>query len=307
MQETEITMEGDEPNEGIPPQSRETKDVGRASFWRSALWSLGGLALFVLLVGLIPQPRLEGGLLLIVGIVLALVPAALWLLLFYQQDRKEPEPKRIVLRVFLFGALMASGAGQPIIQDLFRVDEWLHGGVWLRLAGLILVVGFTQEFFKYAAVRYTVFPTADFAGRVDGIIYGVAAGLGYATALNLAYVISHEGVVPFVGSLQMVNTALIGAGFAAVTGYFLAGAKYGGRPVWWVPAGLATAAVLNGLVAFLRRGVAVQGLTYRPLNALFLSVGLVAVTLGVLYFMIRRAEWRARSEDIREEADGHAG
>jgi RsiW-degrading membrane proteinase PrsW (M82 family) len=240
----------------------------------------------------IPQPSLEGVPLLALGIVLALVPAGLWLVFFYSQDRKEPEPKRVVLRVFLFGAVMASGAGLRLVGDLFRVGEWLQVNPWLRLGGLILIVGFTQEFLKYFAVRYTVFPTADFGDRVDGIIYGVAAGLGYATALNVEYVISNQGVVLFVGSLRMVDTALAQASFAAVTGYFLAGAKYGNRPVWWVPAGLTTAAILNGLVAFLRREVTVQGFTYRPLNALILAVVFVAVTLGILFVIIRRAEWR---------------
>jgi RsiW-degrading membrane proteinase PrsW (M82 family) len=269
----------------------------RKSFWRSGLASLGGLLLFVTLMGLVPQPRLAGVPLLVVGIVLALVPALLWLTFFYQQDRKEPEPKRVVLRVFLFGALMASGAGLPIVRDLFRGGEWLQGSQWLRLGWLILIVGFTQEFLKYATVRYTVFPTTDFKDRVDGIIYGVAAGLGYATALNLEYVLSNQGVILFVGSLRMVDNALAQASFAAVTGYFLAGARHGGRPVWWVPAGLTMAAILNGLVAFLRREVSVQGLTYQPLNALFLAIVFVTVTLGILFAIIRRAEWRAMTED----------
>jgi len=283
----------------------QTGEEVRGSFWRSGLASLLGLAVFVALVGLIPQPSFEGIPLLAVGIVLALVPALLWLVFFYQQDRKEPEPKRVVFRVFLFGALMASGAGEPILS-LFGVDQWIHGSAWLRLVGLIVVVGFTQEFFKYAAVRYTVFPTGDFGSRVDGIIYGVAAGLGYATALNLSYVFANEGVVLFVGSLQMVDTALAQAGFAAVTCYFLAGARHGDRPVWWVPAGMALAATLNGVFAFLRREVTVQGLTFKPLNALFLSIAFVAVALGILFFMLRRAERRTTGGDLQEEARGHA-
>lgn len=284
----------------------EPKEEVPGSFWRSGLASLVGIAVFITVMGLIPQPSYGGIPLLAVGTVLALVPALLWLIFFYQQDRKEPEPKRVVLRVFLFGALMASGAGEPIL-NLFRVDEWIHGNAWLRLAALILVVGFVQEFFKYAAVRYTVFPTGDFNNRVDGIIYGVAAGVGYATALNLSYVLSNQGVVLFVGSLRMVDTALAQAGFAAVTCYFLAGARHGRRPVWWVPAGLTLAAILNGLFTFLRREVTVQGLTYKPLNALFLSIGFMALALGILFFMLRRAEWRSKRGDSQEEAHGHAG
>jgi len=305
MQETKPTENDGDQKDASSSSSPQTRTDIRASFWRSGLLSLGGLALFIILMGLVPWPRLEDMPLLALGIILALVPALLWLIFFYQQDRKEPEPKRVVLRVFFFGALMASGIAQPIIS-LFHVDEWVRGSAWLQLGALILIAGFTQEFFKYAAVRYTVFPTPDFGGRLDGIIYGVAAGLGYATALNLTYVVSNQGVVPFVGSLRMVDTALAQAGFVAVTCYFLAGARDGGRPVWWVPAGLTLAAVLNGLFAFLRREVTVQGLTYKPVNALFLSIAFMVVSLGILFFMIYRAERRTRREELRGEAHGQA-
>jgi RsiW-degrading membrane proteinase PrsW (M82 family) len=198
---------------------------------------------------------------------------------------------------------MASGVAQPLIR-LFQVDDWMTGSVWLELAALILIVGFIQEFFKYAAVRYTVFPTPDFGGRLDGIIYGVAAGLGYATALNLIYVLSNQGVVPFVGSLRMVDTALAQAGFVAVTCYFLAGARNGDKPVWWVPAGLTLAAVLNGLFSFLRQEISVQGLSYKPVNALLLSIAFLGVSLGILFFMIYRAQRSSGREEARGEAHG---
>lgn len=268
----------------------------RTSFWRSGLAVLLGLVAFVIIMGVLPQDRLQGTPLLAVGIVLALVPALLWLTFFHQQDRRESEPKRIVFRVFLAGAVLASGVGLPIIRDLLRVEEWLQGSLWLRLAGLILAVGFTQEFLKYAALRYTVFPTAEFRNRLDGVLYGVAAGLGYATVLNLDYVLSHQGVILFVGAIQMVDTALAQAGFAAVTAYFLAGAKYGDRPIWWVPAGLTTAAVLNGVFAVLREEVSVRGLTYNPLYALLLAIGFTLVALVILFAIIRRARWRTAGQ-----------
>ncbi len=296
MSEPKPTQDDESRKDESPAWTPEMRREIRASFWRSGLASLAGLALFVAFVALVPQPRLEGVPLVLLGFVLALVPAAIWLIFFYHQDRREPEPKRVVLRVFLFGALMASGAGVPVIRDLFRVQGWMEGTPWLHLGALILVVGFTQEFLKYATVRYTVFPTDDFQGRMDGIVYGVAAGLGYATALNLEYVLSNQGVVVFVGSLQMVDTALAQASFAAITGYFLAGARDWGRPIWWVPAGLVLAAFLNGLVAYLRELVAVHGLTFRPLNATLLAAAFVAVTLAVLLFMINRAEWRTMTK-----------
>lgn len=265
-------------------------DVTQKSFWRSGLASLVGLILFVLIMGWIPQPEFRGPTLLVIGVLLALVPAFLWFIFFFQQNRKSLEPKRTVWRVLLFSGLLASGAGLPLINQLFHIQTWLHGNPWLKLLGLILIMGFTQEFLKFMAIRYTVFPTTDFRSRIDGMIFGIAAGLGYATVHNVEYVISSKGVLLLVGSMHMVVTALAHAGFAAIPGYFLAGAKYGRRPIWWVPAGLGLAAVSNGVFTHLRQEITVRGLAYNPLNAMLMAFGFVVLTLTILLVMMRRAE-----------------
>ena len=274
-------------------QLRRNSQVGkeiRRDIWRSGGWALIGLIMFVIIMGLIPQPQFRGIRLIIFGLILALIPALLWLAFFFQQNRKQPEPKRTVWRVFLFSGLLASGAGIRLIDDLFAIDTWLRGNAWLRLIGLILIVGITQEFLKYFTVRYTVFPTKDFQDRMDGIVYGIVAGLGYATVLNMSYVLTNQGVLFFVGSMHMVVTALAQAGFSAVTCYFLAGAKHGDKPIWWVPSGLALAAILNGFFTHLRQEIIVRGLTYNPWNAFFLAASFVVLALGILFAMIRRAE-----------------
>lgn len=265
-------------------------DQIRSNFLRSGFVSLAGLALFVLIMGWIPQPDFRGSSRIFIGILIALVPAFLWLIFFFQQNRKSPEPKRTVWRVFLFSGLLASGAGLPLINELYRIQAWFLGNPWLKLLGLILIMGFTQEFLKYMAIRYTVFPTTDFRSRIDGMIYGIAAGLGYATVLNFEYVLSNKGVILHVGSMHMIVTALAQAGFASIPGYFLAGAKFGTRPVWWVPAGLGLAAGANGVFTHLRNEITARGLTYNPLNALLLAAGFVLLTLSILYIMMRRAE-----------------
>jgi RsiW-degrading membrane proteinase PrsW (M82 family) len=263
---------------------------------RSGLWALAGLILFVLIMGWIPQPQLTGIPLKLLGLGLALVPAFLWLAFFLQQDRKHPEPKRIVLKVFFFSAIAASGAGLRLVDELFKLETWLPEDPWLRLLGLILIVGFSQEFLKYLVVRYTVFTTEDYSERTDGILYGIVAGLGYATALNMEYVLSNQGVLLFVGSMHMVVTALAQAGFSAVSGYFLSGAKTGEKPVWWVPIGLILAALLNGTFTHLRHEIIARGLTYNPWNAFLLALGFAILVLVILFTLTQRAELRNRDE-----------
>jgi RsiW-degrading membrane proteinase PrsW (M82 family) len=251
-----------------------------------------GLLVFVGLVALgasRTQLRLEGAALVWAGIVLAIVPALFWLAFFYQQDRLEPEPKQFVSGVFLLGAFLASAAGIPVVRDLFQVQEWMPRSTAANILGSVLVIGFVQEFLKYAAVRYSVYLSHEFDERIDGIIYGTAAGLGFATMLNIHYVTDHAGVDLSVGVVRIAVTALAHASFAGISGYFLGRAKFEKEPVWWLPLGVIIAAVLNGLFTFVRGEIVTVGLRYRPLNGLGLAAVVALMTFFALNFLMRRA------------------
>ena len=269
----------------------------RSSVWRSSAVTLVALLVFaalVIAVILWLDPVLEGTALIAAGIGLAIVPAILWLAFFRLQDLLEPEPKRYVLLVFVVGALLASAVGMPVVRGLFRVQDWL-GYSWLvNLLGSILVVGAVQEFLKYAAVRYSVYLLPEFDERMDGILYGTAAGLGYATMLNIRYVIDSGGVNLEVGIVRIVVTALAQASFAGITGYFLARAKVEDEPVGWLALGLAIAAVLNGVFSLLLGGVTrtrdvLTGQTATPWYGLVLAALFAGAILGVLFALMRRA------------------
>jgi protease PrsW len=221
--------------------------------WGPLLVEIGAVVIFAALVAAIVgfgNLNLTGTTRLVAGVVLALVPAAIWLVAFYQQDRLEPEPKHYVIGVFVLGALLATAVGQPVIRDFFQVQNWLGANIIINILGSILIVGFVQEFLKYAAVRYTVFNSVEFDERVDGIIYGAAAGLGYATMTNLDYIVSNGGVDLGVGAIRVAVTALAHASFAGVTGYFLGRAKFENMGPFWLPLGLLLAATLNGIVTY---------------------------------------------------------
>jgi protease PrsW len=233
--------------------------------------------------------QLTGIWLIVAGVVMALVPAGIWLLAFYQQDRLEPEPKTLVLGVFILGALVAAAVGQPLIRDVFRVQEWSGTSIVTGLLSSILIVGFIQEFLKYAVVRYTVYNSAEFDERIDGIIYGAAAGLGYATLLNLQYVIGNEGVDLGVGAMRVVTSALAQASFAGVTGYFIARAKFEHMGPFWLPAGVTLAAVLNGVVSYaLGEVTTLFGFSFNPWYGLVVAVIVAGATFAVLFTIIRR-------------------
>jgi RsiW-degrading membrane proteinase PrsW (M82 family) len=273
----------------------EKKSHHEASVWQADIWSVAALVVFVLVVYWLDnavQPVFTGSSLLITGGALSLVPAAIWLAFFYRRDRREPEPKGMVFRVFLLGGLLAAAVGIPALDNIFQIDSWINGSALSQLLGGILVVGFTQEFLKYAAVRFTMFGSAEFDECVDGIIYATAAGLGYAAVLNIAFVVDSGGVDLGAGIVRITITSLAHASFGGVTGYFLGREKFGSKPVWWTAAGVGLAAVLNGMFFYLRNaaiaqgGISASGGQLSRWLGLILAAVLATVITGVLSRLI---------------------
>ncbi|MGH8936244.1 MAG: PrsW family intramembrane metalloprotease [Acidimicrobiia bacterium] len=269
---------------------------GRGSLWGADLVSVLVLVALVVVMGVL-DPLLEGALgptaLFWVGLALAVIASAVWLAFFYRRDRLEPEPKGMVLQVFVLAALLAAAVGNPVADNVYRVSDWLYRTNWAQILGGVLVLGFSQEFLKYAAVRFSVYSSAEFDERTDGIIYGTAAGLGYALVLNVALVLDSGGVDLGAGSIRIVLTALAHASFAGITGYFLGRQKLEARPLWWMPLGVSVAAVLNGLFFYLRGAVAQGGIgpaggVANPWAGLALAGALAVLVAWGLSALIRR-------------------
>lgn len=213
------------------------------------------LTLFVFFVSILEDSinlELSGFELLVAGVLMSIVPAILWLGLFYRRDRVEPEPKTLILQVFLLGALLAMAVGEPVLDRVFHIHEWLYTDFTVYVLGSILVVGFIREFIKYAAVRFSIFQSDEFDGYTDGIIYATAAGLGYATVLNIQFVLASGGTTLGLAAIRIVLTALAHASFAGITGYFLGRERVSDSSVGWMASGIVLAAVLDGLFFALR-------------------------------------------------------
>ena len=230
---------GAEPARAVARHARPDRRAGRCSSLPS--------------FSLAPAVRdsLQGPALVFAGLLLALVPAAIWMVVFYLQDRAEPEPKQYVFGVFLLGVLLAAAIGQPLIQCLprERMGRREPGAAASRRASASSAS--SRSFSSTPRCVTPCFGSAEFDERIDGIIYGAAAGLGYATFLNVNYVISNGGVDLGIGAVRIAVVALAQASFAGVTGYFLGRAKFENRGPFWLPVGLLLAAVLNGVVTTL--------------------------------------------------------
>ena len=179
------------------------------------------------------------------------------------------------------------------MNNVFQISNWLFSGFWVNLIGAILVIGFSQEFLKYAAVRFSIYESSEFDERTDGIIYATAAGLGFATVLNISFVVSSGGVNLGMGAVRIILTALAQASFAGITGYFLGRDKLDHKPAWWVPVGISLAAVLNGLFNYMwgvlkRTGLTTTGGALGGWGGLVLAIIISVAVTVILSWLIER-------------------
>jgi protease PrsW len=200
----------------------------------------------------------------LVALCFVLVPAILWLGYFYLQDRHEPEPKHLVGGMFLLGFFVASPVAGFLLEHVVPVapSKGLDPLSPDRFMKSILLIGMAQELAKYLVVRYTIYGHHEFDEPMDGIIYTMAVGLGFATAVNFNHLTGLEGgkMLLTSGAVRIVVNTLAAACFAGVLGYAMGRARFGakspGSRGGILAAGLVVAAVLNGVFHVLESRVA---------------------------------------------------
>jgi RsiW-degrading membrane proteinase PrsW (M82 family) len=231
---------------------------------------------------------------LLVGLGLTIVPALLWLALFYMQDRLEPEPHSYVLAIFILGILLGGAIQQPLVRDIFKVQDWVdirQPGVFIAV--VTLLKGILTAALTYFAVRFTVMPTAEFDERVDGIVYGTAAALGLGVAANMHYLLDQGTISLGVGALQIIITSLAYATFGAIVGYFLGLIKPGGGSSMLAPVAVIVTGAIHGAYEFVetwlptKSGNILDG--YSPWPSLTATAVFAALAFGVVFFLISRS------------------
>lgn len=181
-------------------------------------------------------------------LAVSLIPGVLWVIYFYRKDIYDKEPARLVAKAFVVGALMIIPAG--LVEAPFRGVFTNPPSLPILLLASVFGIGLVEEFFKYLAVRKTVYDLADFNEPMDGIIYAVSAGLGFAAFENVLYTASYGLSV---GVVRGGLTSLVHASFSGIVGFNMGIAKFAPKSIEGplIVRGLITASVLHGLYDFL--------------------------------------------------------
>ncbi len=124
--------------------------------------------------------------------VLGLAPGLLWLWLIYRGNKNRPEPKGLVIRTFIFGAI----ATIPVsiietvlilpyifahIQDLqsYAISGFNNMSFAQTAYMSFIVAGFTEELSKFLVVRTTIYKSPYYDEPIDGSGVFLGSGAGF--------------------------------------------------------------------------------------------------------------------------------
>lgn len=198
----------------------------------------------------------------------ALVPTLVWLFALYRADRFEPEPPRLIAKLFGLGvvsafvAIFASVAAGRVLPDL---DDLSGRSAIPALVVVVLVYALLEEASKLGLAFAATRRDPEFDEPLDGIIYAGTVALGFAATETFLYIASsleetgartiladswvlESGVVEgfFVTApLRALLSAVGHLTYTGIGGYFLARYRLGAAPLRVAVGGLLVATLLH--------------------------------------------------------------
>lgn len=154
-------------------------------------------------------------------LTIAVLPPILIAFYVYQQDKYDREPKKLIIKSFLFGCVSVIPA---IVLELIY-NESLFPNLFLYVFfGIALV----EEGVKYFFLRKYLFSKKEFNEPMDGIVYAVMVSLGFATIENIGYVFYYappdEGLS--IALMRMFTAIPLHAVCGVILGYYVGLAKF---------------------------------------------------------------------------------
>ncbi|MEZ4295119.1 MAG: PrsW family intramembrane metalloprotease [Polyangiaceae bacterium] len=159
-----------------------------------ALWILGIVVgillniLFTLAEVLLSSSPSKMANAIVMGAIFAFPPLVVYITVPKILDRFDPEPWWSLAMAFAWGAIVATGFAGMINTGVAIVFTQSYGKQTGELVSAAVSAPISEELFKGMAVLgFFYFLRREFDGIVDGIIYGILCGLGFAAVENVSY------------------------------------------------------------------------------------------------------------------------
>src|SRR5450631_1949248 len=155
----------------------------------------------------------------------AIAPALLMLWLVIAADER-PGPPAQVWIAFLLGAASISLLG--IARAPFAAILAVPGNPWMTMSvRSVFGVAAPEEIVKVLVITAVSWKRRTFADPMDTVVYGAAAGLGFAAYENLAYLVQHADMWRSLAALRSVLTVPFHGALGIIAGAYIAIARAG--------------------------------------------------------------------------------
>ena len=195
----------------------------------------------------------------IIYIIFGLLPSLIWLFYYLRKDL-HPEPKSMVLKIFLWGALITIPVFFVQIGFASLLDKIDINSTVRNLIYWFLIIAFSEEFFKYLVIRIKVLNSPNLDEPLDIMLYMVVVALGFAALENVLYLFAPMGPISFnalmsrtliIALIRFVGATFLHTLCSAVIGYAIAISLCDRKNRWLeVALGVIVAVSLHGLYNF---------------------------------------------------------
>ena len=163
-------------------------------------------------------------------LLLALLPAAVLFAYTWWVDRYKKEPPAQLAKGFLYGILSAFAA--VFLASVFEwtgldVDPGPDDSVGMHMRHAFFAAAIPEESVKLMMIWFLLRKNPFFDERLDGIVYAVSVGLGFASIENVLYLMLEEESVAATGIMRGLFAVPGHFCYAVIMGYFYSRYHFG--------------------------------------------------------------------------------
>ena len=229
------------------------------------------------------------------SLLFALVPMLLYLWGIWLMDRYDREPVSLLLLHFAWGAL-----GAIFFGIVFSITLSTTLGA-SEFHDAIFIAPFTEEPTKGLFLFWSV-RDRRFDNITDGVVYGMAIGLGFGMTENFLYFLgaSTPGEWVFLVVIRTLFTAVMHAMATGIFGAFMGLTKFG-RPALRVPLRLLGLVLAMGMHFLWNFSVSINNPAASGLGLLFIVLSVIVIVVVVQLALL--AENRLLIRELTQESE----
>ena len=156
-------------------------------------------------------------------LIFALTPVLIWLFFYFKKDL-HPEPKKMILKVFILGMLVACFAS---VFEMAVLGTFKGTSLLFVILESFLLIALVEELFKYLVVKIYVFSSPELDEPLDVMLYMVISALGFAFLENILLFFAADHPYTIGAAISFTLLRFVGAVFlhtltSGAFGFFIA-------------------------------------------------------------------------------------